>query len=121
MSAILHNELLDGLQFRTTGHEPETPFFDADNIKKLIDRSKLYGIDILGIECWTSNRMDYFTTVCRDIFIANHKVNEEIWAEKALEEIMLEYSEKVLKHFPDDEPLFSVEFTDGNCNYQCSR
>lgn len=111
MTTKLHDKLLDGIHFHTTEHEPETPFFDADNIRKLLDKARTYGIDILGIECWTSNRMDYFTTVCRDIYVATHKIPENLWADKALTEIMDEYGEKVLEKFPDDKPLFSVEFT----------
>ncbi|QAR32547.1 hypothetical protein EP073_03745 [Geovibrio thiophilus] len=111
MNTTLHDELLEGIHFRITEHEPETPFFDADNIKKLLDKAKSCGIDILGIECWTSNRLDYFTTVCRDIYVAARKIPESQWADKALEEIMNEYGEKVLEKFPDDKPLFSVEFS----------
>ncbi|MGE4497867.1 MAG: hypothetical protein AB7E48_08295 [Deferribacterales bacterium] len=110
MNTELHNELLRGIDFHITEHEPETPFFDADNIRKLLCKAKTCGIDILGIECWTSNRLDYFTTVCRDIYVSSRRIPESQWADSALEEIMNEYGEKVLEKFPDDKPLFAVEF-----------
>jgi hypothetical protein len=105
------DELLRGLEVFVSDFEPETTFLDVDNIRKLIDRARSCGIEIHGIECWSSNRLDYFTAVSRNIFVSTHKIPEERWADEALDKIMDEYGKKVLERFPDDKPVFSVEYS----------
>lgn len=103
-------ELLEGLSLRRHEHEPDTVLFSADDAEKLICKAQCKGLEIIYMECWTSNRMEYFTTHCKDLYTAKHKVPATDWAKHAFSEIMAEYKKEVLEKFPDDEPLFSVEF-----------
>lgn len=108
---MLNNSLLKDISFKTIQSEPETIFFEGEHICKIIEKAENNGLKILGIECWTSNRMEYFTVISRDIYIASQKVSEKNWAVSAVKEIMDEYNQKVLSKFPNDSPLFSIELS----------
>jgi hypothetical protein len=110
VSAATQTELLEGLSPREHEYEPGTVLLNSADAKKLIEKAYERGFNIIHIECWTSRRLEYFTTHCKDLFITRHKIADTNWAQLAFNEIMQEYTREVLDKFPHDEPLFSIEF-----------
>ena len=110
ISNIEMSKLFEGVSLSKNRLEPDLTLFDAENVKTLLKNAKRLGVQVIGIDCYMSNRMEYFTTVSSKVYTASKNVKEKDWAEKAVDEILKDYSEQVLRFFPGDKPVFAVDF-----------
>jgi hypothetical protein len=84
------------------------PYFNTDDIIKIVDRAAKMGFEIYGIECWSSVDYGYFKTYVVEDYADEFNVPQKEWAKHAVRRLISEYNNLVLKNEPNNPPIFNL-------------
>jgi len=108
LSADENKKLLNGISIIEVENDPNVPYFSLEDIAKIVNRAADMGLDVYGIECWTSVDFTYFKTYVEELYTYDTNTPKEEWAKKALKQLMDEYNEVVLKKESNNPPIFNL-------------
>jgi hypothetical protein len=108
LSADENKRLLRGVSLIKIEDDPNVPYFNSDDIVKIVDRAADIGLKIYGIECWSSVDYRYFRTYVVEGYADEFNAPQKKWAKHAVRRLISEYNDLVLKDEPNNPPIFNL-------------